>query len=270
LANFGAGCGRWLHLIIGGQGEFGKTPLWSDFVTTQTGLGRKDLRLTRADLATLSTRPSLSFAITHLALGEIRKTAGSVTLTYQWWSLRTRKPSGAPVAVKGTEAVVVAQLPKLAARLCSALGIRDPHVPRGVAESVEDLRALGSCPRVPGQGGQRAALPHFAALDGRFAPPDGRFAPAGGANKQPLPVLAAFLNMISEGSLRHVPHVTATGDALTQALPDNALVYAEYLRWVARSCRATGSALPADAIKLQLARYPYSFRCSRRRATFSI
>src|SRR5205807_8581268 len=87
LANFGAGCGRWLHLIIGGQGEFGKTPLWSDNEITWTGLGRNDLRLTRADLATLSKRPSLSLGITYLALGEIRRTANSVTLTYQWWSV---------------------------------------------------------------------------------------------------------------------------------------------------------------------------------------
>lgn len=27
-ADFGAGCGRWLHLIVAGHGELGKTPSW--------------------------------------------------------------------------------------------------------------------------------------------------------------------------------------------------------------------------------------------------
>jgi hypothetical protein len=248
LASFGDGCGRWLHLIVGGQVEFSKTPLWSDLELTRGELGREDLRLTRAELATMAQRASLRLGMTDVALGEIRGTPKRVTLTYQWWSVATGKKRGAPLAITGSEAAVVAGLPKLAKQLCAAVGLASAHVPARVAESAADLGALGSWPRVPGEGEAGAVLPALTAFVRQTAP-------GAVAGKQPVPVLAVFLSMIYCGALRDVPRMTTFGKVLTQALPGNTQAYGEIVGRAARSGHATVAILPAKAVQEQLAHH---------------
>lgn len=63
LANFGAGCGRWLHLHVGGQGEFGKTPLWGSMDDARRDMNRPDLRFAKADALQLAQK----LGATHVA-----------------------------------------------------------------------------------------------------------------------------------------------------------------------------------------------------------
>src|SRR5207244_1474163 len=65
---FGAGCGRWLQFGVGGHGELGKTPLWSDLDRARRELGQPDLRLNRPEAMQLAR----VLGVTHVAIGEIQ------------------------------------------------------------------------------------------------------------------------------------------------------------------------------------------------------
>jgi hypothetical protein len=171
-ADFGAGCGRWLHLLIGGQGELGKTPRWSEQEITRAALSRGDLRLTTADLRKLAQRAGISLGITHVALGEISGSTSECSLSYQIWSVPGQKPVGAPLTLRGSAAEVVAQLPMATRGLCGALGITAPRIPEAVGESAEELQFLGSIPRVPDLQTEEAVLTQLATLAGRLSAAD--------------------------------------------------------------------------------------------------
>src|SRR5207244_1680942 len=143
--DFGAGCARWLHLIVGGQGELRKTPTWTCVQNAQRELKKHDLRLSLEQAAPLHR----ILGITHVALGEIRGDAHHCRLTYRCWQIPKKRAVGAPITVSGTREEVLAHLPRLAAALARTLGITAPRVPSGVGETGEEMQTLGSLPWVP-------------------------------------------------------------------------------------------------------------------------
>src|SRR5437879_1422790 len=51
LGDFGAGCARWLHFVVGGHGELGKTPTWSAADRARMELKLNRLRITEDGVA---------------------------------------------------------------------------------------------------------------------------------------------------------------------------------------------------------------------------
>jgi tetratricopeptide (TPR) repeat protein len=211
---FGAGCARWLHLVVGGHGELGKTPLWSSLYHTQLELGRKDLRLTVTDGARLRQ----SLGITHAAFGEIQGDAARCTLTYRLWDLAAKKPVGEPVRLSGSEVEVRAALPGAATQLTRALGVPEPRVPSGVGETAAELRFLGSLRWHPVQlnEAQTQQLTELATATGEAIT----------SRPQP-PVLAAFFSLLQAASLRQGPRVLQLARELATRLPENALLFGD-------------------------------------------
>jgi tetratricopeptide (TPR) repeat protein len=250
-ANFGAGCGRWLHLMVGGHGELGKTPLWADAETTRGELGRTDLRLGRPDLDRLAGRLSLSQGISHVALGEIQCRDGRYTLTYRLWGVPTSQPVGEPLTVSGSETEIIAGLPGMAKGLSAALGIAGPRVPPVVSETADELRFLGSIPWVPGianrpfdvQRLHDLALQVFQTSEAKPHPP----------------VLAAFLDMAYQGTQHETSQVLSLGHGLTRVLPENTLVLAEMAGRAALTDQADIMEMPVQAVHRQLERFPNNY-----------
>jgi tetratricopeptide (TPR) repeat protein len=141
-ADFGAGCGRWLHLTVSGQPALGRTPLWSSWERAKTELGQSDLRLTLPDAERLAS----ILGVTHVATGQISGGAGRCTLTYQLWVVPSGKAAGAAIRVTGTQAQVVAQLPQVARRLAAQIGIPQARLPASVAAQPTDMGFLGRLP----------------------------------------------------------------------------------------------------------------------------
>ena len=50
LRNLGAGAARWLHLVVAGRGEMGKTPLWHAVSDAGREMGKADLRFAMASI----------------------------------------------------------------------------------------------------------------------------------------------------------------------------------------------------------------------------
>lgn len=212
---FGAGCARWLHLVVGGHGEFGKTPLWSSLYHTQQELGRKDLRLAPEDGARLRE----SLGVTHAAFGVIEGDASRCTLTYQLWDLGAKKKVGEPVRLSGMGDEVLAGLPEAAAKLTRALGVAEPRVPKAVGETAAELRFLGSLQWYPERQLEEARVKQLTDL----ASP----APAGSTPRAQAPVLAAFLAMLRAGDLDQGARVIELSRQLATALPENALLFGD-------------------------------------------
>lgn len=83
--NFGAVCGRWLHLNVGGQGAFGKTPLWGQLEDARAQFKYSSLRLTEAKVRALAN----SLGLTHVAVGEIELTEKASGCVTACWALET-------------------------------------------------------------------------------------------------------------------------------------------------------------------------------------
>ncbi len=132
---FTAGCARWLQFTVGGQGELGKTPLWTAIARAERELGRSDLRLTPDEAVKLCRITGA----THAAIGTAAGTADHITLTYQLYALATKKPVGAALKVSGTKAQIVAALPDLARGLAQSLGVSAPRVPAHPDATAADL-----------------------------------------------------------------------------------------------------------------------------------
>jgi tetratricopeptide (TPR) repeat protein len=141
--DFGAGCGRWLHLTVSGQPALGQTPLWSSLERAQTEMGRTDLRLT----LTQAKRLASILGITHAAVGTITGSATHCTLTYRLWAVPAGKAVGASLKANGTSAQVLAQLPQLAKRLAAQIGLPNAPLPAVVEAKPADMALLGRMPR---------------------------------------------------------------------------------------------------------------------------
>ena len=138
LADFGAGCSRWLQFVVGGQGELGKTPLWSEVDRAQLELNRPNLRFSLADAEQL--QPVLG--VTHGVVGTLEGTNEQLTLTYHLWQFTPRKEVGEPLTLRGTRQQLIAELPGLATALCTRLGVKTPSLPT-LNTSPDDLTLIG-------------------------------------------------------------------------------------------------------------------------------
>lgn len=147
LTAFGAGCGRWLHLVVGGHGELGKTPFWSTGERLQKQMSRSDLRLNLTQAASAANMTG----VTHIAVGQIRGQAGRCTLHYQLYAVPSRKPVQAPVVVTGTRAQIITALPQMGKTLLARLKVKAPRVPATKGISADDMALLGGVPWVPRQ-----------------------------------------------------------------------------------------------------------------------
>jgi len=163
-AAFGAGCGRWLHLTVGGQAELGQTPLLSSVVRAQTELGRTDLRLSPAE----ADKMYGILGITHVAVGRISGSAARCTLTYQLYAVPGYRAVGAPVQTTGTEAQTLAQLPRMARTLAAELGVAKPRIPNAVNGGPEDMALLGTLSWFPGDAATPAQVEHLRSLATRL------------------------------------------------------------------------------------------------------
>jgi tetratricopeptide (TPR) repeat protein len=141
LTDFGASCGRWLHFVVGGHGEFGSTPIWEEVGIAAHERKHADLQLTQADLPAFGK----ALGITHAAIGTISGTPGQTTLSYQPWSLSPLKKDGELIEIKGSQDQILEQLPKVATEIVSRWGIEKPRVPL-VQISALDMRLLGTLP----------------------------------------------------------------------------------------------------------------------------
>ncbi len=142
LADFGAGCGRWLHLRVAGLPQLGQTPQWASLWRAQTELNRTDLRLSPPEARRLSGITGVS----HAATGQIAGTAAHCTLTYQLYALPKGTAVGPPQRATGTEAQVLSQLPALAGRLAASLGVPKMPPAAAISASPAQIALLGHLP----------------------------------------------------------------------------------------------------------------------------
>ncbi len=145
LADFGAGCGRWLFLNVGGNPDFGQTPLWSEVARAENDLGKPNLQLTRADALRL---PNV-LGVTQVAVGTITGTDTHCTLTYQLVNVPGGKPLGGPISVAGSQKQVIAQLPQMAMQMLQRLKLRSAKLPAAVGAVPTEMQMLGQIPWDP-------------------------------------------------------------------------------------------------------------------------
>lgn len=139
--DFAAGCGRWLHLVLGGHGEMGQTPLWSALERGRRELGKPNLRLAPPDAFRLAGMVGATHVVTGTRTGD--------ALRFQLHDARSRRAVGAPVVVAGSETQIVAGLPEAARLLARRLGVGTPQVPPSVGLAPDALARIGSRPAFP-------------------------------------------------------------------------------------------------------------------------
>jgi tetratricopeptide (TPR) repeat protein len=203
MAVFGAGCARWLQFNLGGQGALGRSPLWASIDRARCELGRNDLRLTAEDAFRLAAMTGT----THVAVGRITGTPANATLDYQIYRTAGRKPVGVSVQISGPQDRIVTELPQLAGKLASSLGIKGIHLPARVEGTADDLSRIGSAPWLP---------------DAKTAP----------ETRQTLMKLAERMPLAGILALHTSPNRTIVvlgpqADRLLKQAPDNALAFAE-------------------------------------------
>lgn len=142
LAEFGAGCTRWLHLHAGGQGELGKTPLWGTLDNARKTLGSPNLRLTTVKGQALAR----SAGATHVATSDISETNEAIRLVLKLQSATDGAAVGEPLVLKGTREQIVDQIPSAARKLAVRLGAKNPTIPQKIAVAPADLQFLGKAP----------------------------------------------------------------------------------------------------------------------------
>jgi hypothetical protein len=142
LRTFGAGCSRWLHLVIGGEGGAGRTPLWTSVRHVAHETTKGHLRLEPGDVK-LAGR---CLGITHVAIGRITGNRNSGTISYQLYRADTANPVGASLSASGSRAQIVAALPRLARAMAKGIGITPEGVPSEPQETTEMLSMLGEIP----------------------------------------------------------------------------------------------------------------------------
>jgi hypothetical protein len=125
VGNLGAGCSKWLHLAVGGQGRFGRTPLWSSVDRVRRELARPDFRISPDGAGKLARM----LGVSHVVTGEIEGGADRVTLTYRLVTVPERTSVGAPITLEGSPKEVVTRLPAAARSLCELLGEKEPRLP---------------------------------------------------------------------------------------------------------------------------------------------
>lgn len=248
LEQFGAGCARWLNLVVAGHAEFGRTPLWSSVGRVMREEKRAHLRLDRDAAFRLARR----LGITHVAVGEIRGglDGASCSLSYQLWQVNGARMILSSACSGPSTEEVVRSLPVMAGNMARSLGAASPRVPPAVGETALELEELGGMPWCPGllPPAQRDRLGKVADFLARGRP-------------YPL-VLANFLRLLNSGAETDFPRVTGLGHLLRQALPYNALVLGQYGRYVGESGTrypVLADDVPAADMAAALRRFPRSY-----------
>ncbi len=137
--NFGTGCALWLQMVVGGQPEFGRTPLWRSLGRARRELGRPDLRLAPPEARRLASL----LGVTDVAVGTLRGTGTRLTLTYRLLPVPTGASTGTAMMLTGTRDQIAAGLPRLARTLAKSLGAAVPAVPASADLTPADLQFLG-------------------------------------------------------------------------------------------------------------------------------
>ena len=248
VREFTEGMGRWLHLIVGGHGELGRTPLWTPMDRAWTRFrGRHNLTLDEA------ARLSQYLGITHVAVGEIAPEGEGYRLTYQVSAVPAKQPVGEPLVVTGSLEEIRAAMPRLAASIARTLGVAMPRVPAAVGETVEELRLLGRIPWIPGPRIMGEPLDQLRAMAVAAHSPS-----APGARPHP-PLLGAFLYFINRGALRRGQEVNELAPLLPRAFPDNAIVFGEIGRQAHWAARWEPAVLPQERLTQLLGRFPDNY-----------
>ena len=139
ISDFGTGCALWLQVIVGGQPQLGKTPLWSSLDRARTELGRSDLQL--SSTGALHLAPILG--VTHAAVGTLRGAEPHLVLTYRLLQVPSGAPVGTAITLIGTQAQIADGLPQMARMLTKRLGVTTSAVPVSVGLTHTDLQMLG-------------------------------------------------------------------------------------------------------------------------------
>lgn len=202
-ADFGAGCGRWLHFTVAGLPQMGQTPLWSSLGRAESELGRTDLRLSLPDARRLAS----ILGVTHVAIGQIIGSAAHCTLSYQLYAVPGGTAVGPTLQATGTQAQVLNGLPALARRLAALLGVPKPRLPVTLSATPSELGLLGQLAWYP---------------DDNLPPLQFRQLQAMAAR---LP-LAGFFLVNTVGEYNSPPWNGAVKTLLAQE-PDNGLVWAQ-------------------------------------------
>lgn len=234
LSDFGAGCSRWLHFAVGGQGALGKTPLWSEVERAQRELSRANLRLSVDEAAQM--QPLLG--VTHGLVGTLQGTSEQLVLTYHLWQFAPRKEAGEPLTLHGTREQIIAGLPALAATLCARLNVKNPHLP-AIAIAPNDMALMGKAATMPGLLYTPALTSQLRALAGRVP-------------------LAGMLALRSDQLTRMDTRVTSEiSQHLLEQTPDNALAYGQVTKREPLNLLAAGA-----EIKSLARRFPYNYAVS--------
>jgi tetratricopeptide (TPR) repeat protein len=144
LSSFGAGCAAWLQFAVGGQPQFGKTPLWGSLNRAASEMHRSDLQLSSAQAVRLA--PILG--ITQAAVGTLRGSEPHLTLAYRRIQVPSGAAAGAPITVTGTQAQITARLPQMARTLALGLGGTSAGIPASSGLAASDLELLGALRRL--------------------------------------------------------------------------------------------------------------------------
>lgn len=118
LADFGAGCARWLHLNVSSNVAFGKTVEWHALANVVKVSGRKNLQITPVQAKNLFSK---SLGATHVITGIIAENKGAINLKWQVWRLADLKMLGEVSADAPSEDAVVAALPQTGQKLVTLL-----------------------------------------------------------------------------------------------------------------------------------------------------
>jgi len=138
-ADFGTGCALWLQFTVGGQPQFGKTPLWETLSRAASELHRFDLRLSPAQAVSLASSTGTTYAV----VGTLNGSGPHLNLTYRLLQVPSGAAFGAPIALTGTRAQIDAKLPLLARTLAVRLGAKSLDIPASTQLSAGDMQALG-------------------------------------------------------------------------------------------------------------------------------
>ena len=203
VADFGAGCGRWLHFSVAGLPQMGQTPLWSSLERAEAEMGRTDLRLGLPDVRRLAG----ILGATHMALGQITGPAAHCTLSYQLYAVPGGTPVGTALQATGTQAQVLSQLPRLAQRMSALLGLSPSPLPPAIRATPTEIGLLGRLAWYPDQNLPAAQIHQLQVMATR------------------LPLAGLFLVNTTEDLTG--PQWDAAARALLAQEPSNGLVWAQ-------------------------------------------
>jgi hypothetical protein len=154
LRDLGIGCGRWLHLVVGGHSELAQTPPWGALNRAQHELHRGDLAI---DLRESEAMRRI-LGVSYVCIGTLTGSVAACELRIAAYRLPEPPigpqaagppvPIGTALSARGMPDQVVAALPDLARRLSILLGVNRPRTPASAGVNAAELALLGSVARL--------------------------------------------------------------------------------------------------------------------------